>query len=82
LIEDEYHTHEVKALANKTLRKEPQVVRALGFDSGRINIADDFDSPLPTEIMRCFAEDPDESENRAVTGLMRRKTHRRGSRQP
>lgn len=32
--------------------------RELGFATGRIAIADDFDAPLPPELQAAFDEDP------------------------
>jgi hypothetical protein len=41
-------------MAKKVIREKPHPVRALGIDRGRIGIADDFDSPLPADIMTHF----------------------------
>jgi hypothetical protein len=79
-----YRTQEVEALANKTsktLHTKPRFVRALGIDLGRIKIADDFDSPLPAALLRCFTENPDESQKRAAAGRACRKARRRKPRQ-
>jgi prevent-host-death family protein len=33
---------------------EAKKIRPLGFDRGRIRIADDFDAPLPDELLKQF----------------------------
>ena len=34
----------------------PTGVREMGFEKGRVFIADDFDAPLPEDVLRTFEE--------------------------
>ena len=38
--------------------KQPQVPRPLGIDKGRVHIADDFDAPLPPDVLAGFLGQP------------------------
>jgi hypothetical protein len=53
-------------MAKKVRRKQLHRLRALGIDQGRIEIADDFDSPLPAEIMTHFVRRLAELKNQST----------------
>ena len=36
------------------VKAEPKKIRPLGMDRGRIWIADDFDAPLPDDLLKAF----------------------------
>jgi prevent-host-death family protein len=38
--------------------KSDEALRELGFAAGRVVISDDFDAPLPPELLAAFDEDP------------------------
>ena len=58
LGEDVVIARDGRPLARLVPIENEQGTRELGFASGRIVIGDDFDAPLPDDLLDAFHEDP------------------------
>jgi len=54
----------VKKIKKKSARRQPKRGRKLGVYAGKITIPDDFDAPLPDEILDAFEGKSEEEGGR------------------
>jgi antitoxin (DNA-binding transcriptional repressor) of toxin-antitoxin stability system len=65
-----YGKAEAVLLAADSIKKKSPLIEALGCMKGKIHMADDFDAPLPRELLEAFGytvEKPESGEEKVPT---------------